>query len=95
MLRSAAAKVMWVGRATVFMVGLAVILAVVFGVASMAFAGNGDAFKLGRNNTASALSKRITNGVSCLPIAGVMVPRRGNRQLDLIFGRCSPRFVVG
>jgi hypothetical protein len=30
MWRSAASKVMWVGRATVFLVGLAVILALVF-----------------------------------------------------------------
>jgi hypothetical protein len=36
MLRSTASKAMWVGRATVFFVGLAVILALVFGVTSMA-----------------------------------------------------------
>jgi hypothetical protein len=35
-IRSAASKVMWVGRATVFMVGLAVILALVLGVATTA-----------------------------------------------------------
>jgi hypothetical protein len=33
MLRSVVSKVMWVGRATVFMVGLAVILALLFGAA--------------------------------------------------------------
>jgi hypothetical protein len=32
MFRSAASKEMWVGRATVFLVGLAVILALIFGV---------------------------------------------------------------
>lgn len=37
-------------------------LAVVLGVATAAFAGNGDSFKLGRNNTASAVSKLIKNG---------------------------------
>jgi hypothetical protein len=42
MIRSAASKVMWVGRAAVFVVGLAVILALVFGIASAALAGNGD-----------------------------------------------------
>ena len=36
MVRSAASKVMWVGRATVFVVGLAVIMALLFGVATMA-----------------------------------------------------------
>ena len=41
MWRSAASKVMWVGRATVFLVGLAVILALVFGVASRALGANG------------------------------------------------------
>ena len=41
MIRSAASKVMWVGRATVFLVGLAVILALVFGVASTATAHGG------------------------------------------------------
>jgi hypothetical protein len=37
MARSVFGKVMWVGRATVFLVGLAVILALVFGAASVAF----------------------------------------------------------
>jgi hypothetical protein len=36
MIRSAVSKLMWVGRATVFLEGLAVILAVVFGVVSVA-----------------------------------------------------------
>ena len=51
MIRSAVvSKVMWVGRATVFLVGLAVILALVFGTATAAFAAlssRGDPFKLG------------------------------------------------
>jgi hypothetical protein len=41
MLKSAAGKVMWLGRATVFLVSLAVILALVFGVATTALAGTG------------------------------------------------------
>jgi len=41
MLKSATSKVMWVGRATVFVVGLAVILALVLGVATAAFGANG------------------------------------------------------
>ncbi len=36
MVRSAASKVMWVGRATVFLVGIAVIVGLVFGAASVA-----------------------------------------------------------
>jgi hypothetical protein len=56
MLRNAVSKVMWVGRATVFMVGLAVIVALVLGAASMAFAGNGDPWRLGQTNTATAIT---------------------------------------
>ena len=62
MLRSATSKVMWVGRATVFLVGLAVILAVVFGVATTAFGANGDFFKVGRANFASAVSTLDKSG---------------------------------
>jgi hypothetical protein len=56
MVRSVVSKVMWLGRATVFLVGLAVILAVIFGVASMAFAANGDPWRLGRTNVATAIT---------------------------------------
>ncbi len=62
MIRSAVSKVMWVGRATVFLVGLAVILALVFGVASMALGANGDFFKVGRTNIASAVSTLDKSG---------------------------------
>jgi hypothetical protein len=58
MIRSVASKVMWVGRATVFLVGLAVILALIFGVLSRATAHSGSAglFHLNHNNPVSALS---------------------------------------
>src|SRR5918999_4615379 len=62
MLRSAASKVMWVGRATVFLVGLAVILALLFGVASAALGANGNPFLLGRENVASQVSRLVKNG---------------------------------
>ena len=57
MIRTTFSRVMWVGRAAVFTVGLAVILAVVFGVASMAFAANGDPWILGQPNAATAITK--------------------------------------
>jgi hypothetical protein len=57
MIRSAANKVMWVGRATVFLVGLAMILALLFGVTSMALAKDGDPWLLGRSNVATAITK--------------------------------------
>jgi hypothetical protein len=56
MLRSAASKVMWVGRATVFLVGLAVILALVLGVATTALGANGQAWILGQGNVATAIT---------------------------------------
>jgi hypothetical protein len=62
MLRGAASKVMWVGRATVFLVGLAVILALLFGVASAALGANGNPFLLGRENAASQVSRLVKHG---------------------------------
>ncbi|HJQ28707.1 MAG TPA: hypothetical protein VJ827_05170 [Rubrobacter sp.] len=61
-IRSAASKVMWVGRATVFVVGLAVILALVVGVASTAFGANGNPFLLGKKNVATAVSTLVKRG---------------------------------
>lgn len=65
MLRSAASKVMWVGRATVFLVGLAVILALTVGVVSRATAHTGSAglFHLGHNNPVRAVST-LAGGVA-------------------------------
>jgi hypothetical protein len=61
MVRSVASKVVWVGRATLFLVGLAVVLAVVLGLASAALAGTGvgDAFNLGRINTVNRISQLV------------------------------------
>jgi hypothetical protein len=58
MLRRAASKAMWVGRTTVFLIGLAVILALIFGMVSRATAHSGSTglFHLNHNNPASALS---------------------------------------
>lgn len=64
MLRSAASKVMWVGRATIFLVGLAVILALLFGVVSTALAHGGDKgfFHLGHRNVSGAVSTLVKKG---------------------------------
>src|SRR5215207_4391509 len=62
MIRSTANKVMWVGRATVFMVGLSVILALVLGVATTAMGANGKPFLLGKKNVASAISTLVKKG---------------------------------
>jgi len=62
MIRSTASKVMWVGKATVFLVGLAVVLALVVGVTSTALGANGDFFKVGKTNFASAVSTLSKSG---------------------------------
>ncbi len=61
-IKSTASKVMWVGKATVFLVGLAVILALVFGVASRALGADGDFFKVGKSNLAASVSKLVKSG---------------------------------
>ena len=63
MIKSVAGKVMWVGRATVFLVGLAVILGLVFGVASSALGVNGEPFMLGNQNAATNVSTVVRKGL--------------------------------
>jgi hypothetical protein len=57
MTRTIFSKVMWVGRATVFMVGLTMILALVLGVATAAFGANSGNFILGQNNVATLITR--------------------------------------
>jgi hypothetical protein len=54
-------KVMWVGRATVFLVGLALILALTVGLASAALAGTGvgATYNLGKTNAVNAVTTLI------------------------------------
>jgi hypothetical protein len=52
-------KVMFVGRATTFMVGLAVILALTVGVAGAAFGANSANFLLGKTNTVNAITQLV------------------------------------
>ena len=61
MIKSVASKLMWVGRATVFLVGLAVTLALVFGAAATALAGTGVGapFNLGETNRVDAISRLV------------------------------------
>jgi hypothetical protein len=61
MLKAIFSKVMWLGKATTFLIGLAVMLALVFGVATMALAGTGVGarFDLGKTNTVNAISRLV------------------------------------
>jgi hypothetical protein len=63
MVSSLVGKVMWLGRATIFLVGLAVILALVLGVASRALGADGKPFLLGTINKATKVSTLIKGGV--------------------------------
>ena len=64
MLRKVASKVAWVGRTASMVFGLALVLALIFGVASMALGANGQPFILGSlNNSATALT-RLTGNVN-------------------------------
>jgi hypothetical protein len=62
MLKSATGKVMWVGRATVFLVGLSVIVGLVFGLASVAIGADGESFVIGQLNTAQSTSTLDQSG---------------------------------
>jgi hypothetical protein len=61
MLRRVASKVAWVGRTASMVFGLALVLALMLGVATMALAGTGvgDTFNLGRLNTVNRLSQLV------------------------------------
>jgi hypothetical protein len=61
-MRILAGKVMWVGRAAIFLVGVSVILALIFGVASTALGANGKPFLLGKKNVATAVSTLLKRG---------------------------------
>ncbi len=82
MFRSAASKVMWVGRATVFMVGLSVTLAVVFGVASTALAGNLDPLKIGSLKNVATKTTQLVGKVASGSAFVVKNPSGGS-ALDL------------
>jgi hypothetical protein len=84
MLRSAASKVMWVGRATVFMVGLAVILALLFGLASAALGANGKPLILGKAaNTATRVTGLVGNVADTTRAALSVTNTRGGSALEL------------
>ncbi len=57
MLRRIASKVTWMARATTTVVGLAIMLALVFGLATTALGANGQAWILGKNNVVTAITK--------------------------------------
>jgi hypothetical protein len=61
-MKTAIEKVTWVGRITVFAVGLTVVLAITVGLATTALAAvSGDPFNLGKTNTINTISQLVGN----------------------------------
>ncbi len=87
MIRSAASTVMWVGRVTVFFVGLAVVLALLFGVATAALGTTGGTFILGKaNNTAESPTGLVSTLVDASKSALIVTNTSGGPALDLRVG---------
>src|SRR5215207_9897690 len=85
MIRSALSKVAWMARATTVVVGLAIMLGLIFGVATSAFGANGGNFILGSlNNTATAITKLTgtVGGGSALQVSNPSTAT-GSTALDL------------
>jgi hypothetical protein len=68
MFRKVASKVAWVGRTASMVLGLALVMALVLGVASVALAGTGvgDTFNLGQQNTVNKISSLIGSASSAM-----------------------------
>lgn len=95
MIRRATSKILWVGRLTVFLVGIAVILALVFGAASTAFASNGDFLKLGSlKNTATKMTVLVSNVADTTRSALQIKNPAGGSALDLQVNGGAPPLKV-
>jgi hypothetical protein len=95
MLRSALGKVLWVGRATSAVVGLAIVLALVVGLTDAAFGANGQNFILGQLNKATAKTQ-LNGSVAGGPALQVANTRTeaGSRALQLGVANNNPPLVV-
>ena len=97
-------KVMCIGRATVFLAGLAVILALLFGAASTALGANGNPLILGKAaNTASKITGLVKSGAgpalrlkvdSGPPMAVNSATQVLNLNADYVDGRSASSFVA-
>jgi hypothetical protein len=95
MIRSTVSKAMWVGRTTAAVVGLAIALALVFGVATMALAAvPGDPFKLGQINTINALTQLVGNRNGPMLLVDNNSTGDGASTLNLQVDRGNPPIKV-
>jgi len=83
MLKNVRSKVAWVGRTASMVFGLALVLALLFGVATMAFAANGNNFILGSLKNAATQITRLTGNVSGGPALQVINPSTGTGSTAL------------
>ena len=83
MVRSALSKVAWVGRTASMVFGLALVLALVLGVTSMAFGANGQNFILGSLNNAATAITKLTGTVGGGPALLVENPSTANGSTAL------------
>ncbi len=83
MARNAFSKVMRVGRATTFLVGLAVVLALVLGVATTAMGANGNGLLLGVLNNAATKVTGLVGNVDGGPALRVANPNAGTNDTAL------------
>ena len=81
MISSVVSKVMWIGRATVFMVGLAVIFALVFWVASVALGAGGKPFLPGESNQIDPITQWAEGGGAGQALA--VDPLAMRRQIEV------------
>jgi hypothetical protein len=100
--RSVGSKVAWVGRTASMVFGLALVLALVLGVAATAFGANGDFFKVGKANLASAVSTLTKSGAgpalslkvgSGPPLRVDSQARVGNLNADQLDGKDQSAFA--
>src|SRR4051812_21067347 len=87
MLRSAVSKVMWLGRATVFAVGLAVILALLFVAASTVLGAGGEPSITGESGQINGISQVVGSEAGAErvldlePLASRRTPTQGYAQV--------------
>lgn len=104
MLRSITMKVAWVGRTASMVFGLALVLALVVGAATAAFGANGDFFRVGKSNLATAVSTLTRSGTgpalslkvdSGAPLAVNSSDKVARLNADKLDGSDSTDFVSG
>jgi len=96
MIRSTISKAMWVGRTTAAGIGLAIALALVLGVATMALAAvPGDPFKLGQVNTINTITQLVGDRNGPMFLVDNDSTGDGASALNLQVDRGNPPIKVG